>query len=232
MKKKFAFTLAELLVALVIVGVISVMVLPSILQKIERRKVETALPKFYTTMNTALRMSKANDGACNYAGLDIYHRPKEWGKGALSYDNNLEVLNNCFLPNLKYSKVEPCDEGTGAACVYFMNGEHFSLYADANGGYLRYCIYSAPEKCKMGKTAFMFEYLRLTTGYQWTSRVRSTTEILPFLFNLTGDSVSEMYGINHLNESRACSNNGNKYWCTYLLKANNWKFPKNYPTKF
>ena len=60
--KKAAFTLAEVLVTLGIIGVIAALTMPSLVMHHKKRVVETRLAKFYSNINQAITMSEVENG--------------------------------------------------------------------------------------------------------------------------------------------------------------------------
>ena len=60
---KSAFTLAEVLITLGIIGVVSALTLPVLVQKYRNNVVETKLKKFYSEINQAIQLSEAEYGA-------------------------------------------------------------------------------------------------------------------------------------------------------------------------
>ena len=81
--KQTAFTLAEVLITLGIIGVVAAMTMPSLIA--HHRKVATAskLKKFYSTMEQAIRFGEAEYGDSN-----------EWVKPATQKDENGNVDND------------------------------------------------------------------------------------------------------------------------------------------
>lgn len=65
MKKRNAFTLAEVLITLGIIGIVAVMTLPTLIQKNNNRVVETRLMKFYSAINHAIKMAEVDYGDKN-----------------------------------------------------------------------------------------------------------------------------------------------------------------------
>ena len=55
MKKTSAFTLAETLITLVIIGVVAAMTLPGLTESYKRKENSVRLKKFYTTMEQAIQ---------------------------------------------------------------------------------------------------------------------------------------------------------------------------------
>jgi len=61
--KRAAFTLAEVLITLAIIGVVAAMTIPTLVQSYKKQVIETKLTRFYTTMNQAIRLSEAHNGS-------------------------------------------------------------------------------------------------------------------------------------------------------------------------
>ena len=56
---KFAFTLAEVLITLGIIGVVAAMTLPTLIQNHQKKVTVVRLKKFYSVMSNAIRMEEA-----------------------------------------------------------------------------------------------------------------------------------------------------------------------------
>jgi len=61
-KKYTAFTLAEVLITLGIIGVVAAMTLPSVIQNQQKHSLEVATKKFYTNMSQAIKLYMADQG--------------------------------------------------------------------------------------------------------------------------------------------------------------------------
>lgn len=73
MNKKSGFTLAEVLVTLMIIGVIAAMTIPSLMQGTAQQEYKAALKKGISMLNQAITMNYALDGidAVDYTGTSI-----------------------------------------------------------------------------------------------------------------------------------------------------------------
>lgn len=60
--RKAAFTLAEVLITLGIVGVVASLTLPAVIQNYRKSVIETSVKKFYTNINQAIIMSERDNG--------------------------------------------------------------------------------------------------------------------------------------------------------------------------
>ncbi len=70
-EKRSAFTLAETLITLAIIGVVAALTIPAVIQKYQERVTVTKLKKVHSVLNNALRLSVVNHGEINNWGLDL-----------------------------------------------------------------------------------------------------------------------------------------------------------------
>ena len=85
--KKFAFTLAEILIVLVVLGIISLFTLTTIIGTYLEKSRISAIKKSYAELNQAIHMASANHSTqpCNYA-------------------TTKDLIKNVFIPTLKITK--------------------------------------------------------------------------------------------------------------------------------
>lgn len=113
MKEK-AFTLAEVLITLGIIGVVAALTMPSLIAKYQEKVTITKLKKVYSVLSQVFQSAVVDNG-----NLD------DWGFGTTSYDPaGGIVLTNHILPYLKVSK----NCGTATGCYFngyprFLNGQ-------------------------------------------------------------------------------------------------------------
>src|SRR5574344_790741 len=63
--KKAAFTLAEVLIVLGIIGVVAAMTLPNLIEKYQKLETVTALKKQYTVLQQVVKRSELDNGSVN-----------------------------------------------------------------------------------------------------------------------------------------------------------------------
>ena len=127
-KKKAAFTLAEVLITLGIIGIVAAMTMPMLIAKYQKLVLETKLQVFYAQINDAFRRAHADyDGTFD----DWVIKDKNY-----SYNEIKAFLETYLLPYVKYTKIERCnyDNGQVFACVYLVNGTLMRMAIDGNGG--------------------------------------------------------------------------------------------------
>ena len=117
--KSAAFTLAEVLITLGIIGVVAALSLPALINNYQKSKVEIQLKKSYSVLEQTIKMAENDYGSIN-----------DWAE----WNNSEEILNKYFLPYLKGAKVYgPAGISTKAMC-YDANSKKFSN--DKVGDYL------------------------------------------------------------------------------------------------
>lgn len=74
MNRKSGFTLAEVLVTLMIIGVIAAMTIPSLMQNTQQQEFKAAYKKAVSMLNQAVSLNYALDGedATNFTGENFY----------------------------------------------------------------------------------------------------------------------------------------------------------------
>lgn len=75
---KKAFTLAEVLITLGIIGIVAAMTLPTLIGKYQKKQTVTQLKKAYTEISQLLKMSELDNGSMEYwdytmSGQDFYN---------------------------------------------------------------------------------------------------------------------------------------------------------------
>ena len=133
--KKCAFTLAEVLITLGIIGVVAAITIPSLVTNYQKHVVETKLAKFNSTMNQAMRLSMA-DNRDPDSWLERNHN--------YTYPETVEFMNTYFLPYMKYIKTEPSSSQNGIR-VILLDGSYFSFSVTQDGGDIVYYVNGKTE---------------------------------------------------------------------------------------
>ncbi len=90
MKKKNAFTLAEVLITLGIIGVVAAMTMPMLVAKYRDKQIVTALKKFNSIMTQAITLAINENGSPTVWGADDFVNSGEQDTG----DNDTDSMNN------------------------------------------------------------------------------------------------------------------------------------------
>ena len=95
MKKKNAFTLAEVLITLGIIGIVAAMTLPILINKYEKKVTVTKLKKEYVMFNEAMDMLKVDKSVANIGNVG---NCTEINQAILPY---LNIRQSCAKPPYK-----------------------------------------------------------------------------------------------------------------------------------
>ena len=127
---KKAFTLAEVMITLGVIGIVAAMTLPALVQKNSEKETAAKLKKFNSTMNQAFMLSKNKNG-------DI----ENWGltkAGETSTPTDEEIINGNNTRNKFWEIMSPylkivsrCKAGTNECTAYnrySLDGTSFSTF--------------------------------------------------------------------------------------------------------
>ena len=112
-----AFTLAEVLITLAIIGVVATMTLPTLIQNHQKRSLEVATQKFYSTMSQAIRQYMADQGSDDLRNTPIVIDGDNWETDKVRAQKEVDEFfkkylkaqiceNGCFAKNYKTQKDE------------------------------------------------------------------------------------------------------------------------------
>ena len=116
LKLRKAFTLAEVLITLGVIGVVASMTIPTLIQEHKKSTVATKLKKASSTLMQAYNMSIAEYG-------DSALESNREGFEANNPDSALEMFNKYYVPYIKILKVEKGEKGVfgymtdGIVCI-------------------------------------------------------------------------------------------------------------------
>ena len=128
--RKKAFTLAEVLITLGIIGIVAAMTIPTLMSVFAKRRTETQLKAFYSKINQTIKMSIAENGD-----------PEGWiDEKGYTYDEQVEFLKQYIFPYMKNLGYEECTTGQIFVCIYLMDGGAIRFSIDGNGGDIDYYI--------------------------------------------------------------------------------------------
>ena len=242
--KRVAFTLAEVLITLGIIGVVAAMTIPTLISNYKKSVVETKLKKFYSLSNQAIRLSEIDNG------------PKENWKARCSNLEDCKIWYNTYLNNyLKTVKVEHKElSGRASTLAYLTDGslmilkagydiifypqaadydEKTSISENEEGEYL------FPDR---GTKSFLFAFLAnqpqspsfqyyKNKGIEPYKSLKCKEEL-----DEAGEKVIVCNDITHEqllnNPDYGCGSSRLNAYCTALIQENNWKIPDYYPLKF
>lgn len=224
-RKFVAFTLAEVLITLGIIGVVAAMTIPTLMTNMAKHATGVKVEKFYSTINQAVRLSSIDNGD-----------PGSWEKptSAHNYDQDLEYFNTYFAPYLKTSSCKKVDLNRNAGSLVCAMLDGGSIVINYSSGfdiiYLTDFDYTSNDNTykqnllKDTRKAFSFQLGKITgAGMTETS---ANDYVTPYTYGWDG-TYEGLTKRGDYSCSKYCTSR--PAYCTKYLQLNGWRFPKDYP---
>lgn len=227
MKNK-AFTLAEVLITLGIIGVVAAMTLPTLVQKYRNRVVETRLQKFYSAINQAVKMAEVEYGDKKIWYEDLGGNQLDSHGNPIEGSSKVDIWFTKYLaPHIKI--VKKTIENDGKPTYYFADGSALAVLSES---YSRtwYFYTGNPDKCikkysnPSGICAFIFHFYPVVNNDEWKYLYNRGFE--PVKYNWDGQ-LDSLYN----SSVNGCKASDNRAFCTAIIQYNGWKIPADYPVK-
>ena len=231
--RKTAFTMAEVLITLGIIGIVAAMTMPMLLAKYQKQVTIERLKKFYSVMANVINLSESENGEMVY-----WDFPKD------SYDKSMDkFFQRYYLPYMKDAR-----ECYSANCF---SKEEYTINSlsgqEANG------IYLANYIVKTNDGMYIYFLPNIPNGYIWMfvdinahqKPNQIGRDIFVFdIYGYPGVSNRKNYRLKFwcVNENKiedltkisdyGCNKSAGKYsgfCCGELIYRSGWNIPDNYP---
>lgn len=217
-KKSLAFTLAEVLLTMTIIGVVAAMTIPTLHYQRVKKEYTVKLKNFYSKMQNAV-LDMEND----YGSFQDLKKPTA-GKG---YDWYMKYVD----PYVGHQYVKN-------SSVYFKDGSRLSEFStggcidvvyDVNGD-------KTPNRAGYDRFRFLFCFDTGKIGADGLCDMNNSTSGRCHWFGNKGDFFG-VYGAGIVapNTSRQAMINkcrNEPWYCSRLLQNDQWEFKQDYPFKF
>ena len=221
---KRAFTLAEVLITLGIIGVVATMTIPNLIATHQKKSTAAKLKKAVSTINQTIRMSEEENGE-----IDTWDKTLE----------PITFINKYLSPYMKITKI--CK--TNMECGYKAPG---NVWKHMNGTYNNYNspVYQN-RRTFITMDGLLYTYSVITNALSENNDRMIIIDIngsqgpnthgkdVFFLYRQEENSSVFPYGANKTNEEikRSCSKTGDGLYCAVLIQRNGWEIPTDYPWK-
>ena len=211
MKKLLAFTLAEVLLTMSIVGTVAAMTIPTLYYNRVRKEYTTKLKNFYSHMENAVMDMQMDKGSFQNF---VHDHNNGTINGLQPFDWYMEYID----PYMGHQYVD-----TKNKKIYFKDGSAIVKITEAGCVDLRYDLNGGKGPNRLGYD--IFQYL-----YCFTDDKRVT-------YWGNKDIFFGVYG-KHLQDSGTTREQmiekciEKPYWCTKLLQNDQWEFKNDYPYRF
>ena len=207
--RKAAFTLAEVLITLGIIGVVAALTLPTVIQNYKKSVIETSVKNFYTNINQAIIMSERDN--------DDMH---EWSRTGYNDDASpfWDKYFDKYMITIKRTKTR---DGKNTIFV-FSDGSGLRINASdffwcVKADYVNdYYKYAKSAQCML----FGFYPTYPITGRDCVVANYREKGVEPY--------VQWDTNCQRINEPEyLCNGNLHEFYYAKALQLNSWKFPKN-----
>ena len=237
MEHKPAFTLAEILITLGVIGIVAAMTLPMLAENYQRIIIQTRLKKFYTTFNQAILRAVDEHGP--YEGWNYWVEARDNNGVLIPQPEAISMAFNLYLrPYLNVIQEQKViyTDGTYTTLYYLSDGSAFAYHVSLSRD--MYYFPKKPVEClklssaqRGGVCQFTFEFNPLglmnrvgNNPSQWKHLKDKGLE--PFKFQWYGN-VEQLYTHSYY----GCKNGTAPEYCAAIIQYNNWEFPPDYPKK-
>ncbi|MDR1327105.1 MAG: type II secretion system GspH family protein [Heliobacteriaceae bacterium] len=207
---KKAFTLAEVLITLGIIGVVAALVMPALIAHHKKKILEIRIKKFHSVLQKAALMKIVEDYEVDCSMLTA----------ANDSSLMLQFFNTNYTPYMKTIKVETTAKGVNAA------------FPDGSGMFIRKSIATPPDiddYCASTHVIFCVHYKTCKDPYFDTINNASSASDgrNSFVFQVNGSTPWQDFSREQLLEDCRTS----KYYCSKLLQHDGWEIKDDYPFK-
>ncbi len=219
-KFKPAFTLAEVLITLGIIGVVAALSIPQLITAYQKVYVESHVKKFYSTFNNAIKLSAEENGdPTGWVIRDKNYSHKEMRKFLATYISPYYKHGSIWdRPVTSYNQTFIATE-----MVY---GGVMLIHIDKNGMDIVYKPFDTQYRTTPNspRNKFQFQLSKYVSKAN-KKGVNSPDFVEPYIFDWKG-TEADLRNNATWGCKKGCTNCG---YCTKMLQLNNWKIPKNYP---
>ncbi len=226
MHKNKAFTLAEILIALVIIGIVAAITLFIVIPNVQKEVAVERLKKTYSTLNNAMRKSQFDNGPFSEweTGEDIdtsIYFSKYW----YPYLNHIQRYTSAG--NLGYESDQPWKNLNGDRIGWgVVSSSTRVLFSLSDGTVVFYPINSTNEE---GEKVFVTMFYIDVNGSKNPNVIGKDV----FIFNVIdyGGIKPYCYGKSSDSIDNNCTRNsgGNYNCCTAKIMKDNWQIKSDYP---
>lgn len=203
--KKVAFTLAEVLITMTIVGTVAALTIPTLHYQRIKKEYTAKLKNFYSKMNNAILDMEMDKGSFRDMRLPTQGNGYNW------YITNIDPYLGHSYVDSNNKKVYYKD---GSTILTFYTGGCLDVDYDVNGD-------KSPNRAGYDRYRFLYCF----TDADRTSWFGNKD----IFFGTYGSGLSGA-GTTRNSMIQKCQNE--PIWCTRLLQNDQWEFKSDYPFKF
>ncbi len=208
-KKILAYTLAEVLITMGIVGAIAAMTIPTLVNKRVQAERSAKLKKFYSKMNNAVDQMVIDNNSFKYYN----------GAPSNSY--------KWYMENLDRYMGHAMLDGTNKK-VYFVDESSLKFEEINHSGCKRISYDTNGDKSpnNLGSDIYVFIFCFTEDSRKKYLGDNSSSDTFFGAYNFYSDKFDQKTA-----EEKNAKCNSSREYCTRLLQSNGWDYPPGYPFK-
>ena len=229
--KKVAFTLAEILITLGIIGVVAALTISNVIQDYQKKQTVVQLRKVYNDINNAVKLSEIDNGpmsqwdyvqttCSNYECLTPFLE-----KYYLPFFKDAQLLKWSDIPNysMKAHGYSPPD-----SYIRLNSGVLLKFSSNIPSGYIwiRADINGEKGPNIVGRDIFVFDAYRYAEDLQ-------VDGAQVYRIKFWNNQYSNKDALTSPADGYSCRKDNNDQYanfnCGRLIEVNNWEIPKDYP---
>ena len=198
---KYGFTLAEVLITLVIIGVVAAMTIPNVISNTRKPEYSARLKKFYSTMKQVELMSAVNGNTWfdwTEANGFTYNQ-------GFSAAQTSSFIKECILPYVSYVKAT-------SDTVYLNDGSSFQIWKGDCFDFI-FDVNGEKKPNEMGKDVYKFLFCPKDT-FAWINQLT----LIPYQKVDMTSRDTLLFQCMH-----------NSQYCSALLMLDGWEYKDDYP---
>ncbi len=219
----YAFTLAEVLITLGIIGVVAAITIPSLINNYKRQEYSARIKKFYSTMSQAIVRSEMDNGPALYWSKEAQAHSDD---GSVDWDGNADInasfMKKYFLPYIKYLKADN-ETGMHSVDYYTVTMTDGSTFSVHNGDCMEF-MYDI-NGLKKPPNSDGYDTFRFLMCFTDITRINYFNNKNKFFgtYSYYNDTSSREEMINRCKTTPS--------YCSALLETDGWEFKKDYPLR-
>ena len=228
--RRVAFTLAEVLITLGIIGVVAAMTMPSLITNYQKKQTVTQLKKVYSELSQAAEMAKLEYGDMSLwdyslSGSDFFNKylasyikiskikVGDLSKQGIVYYNTSGAIETSFTTFYDDADVITLPSG---AQIFIANARRVSVQ-DRSGFLVDLNGFKRPNK--LGRDLFVFSVAK-NGVLPFSNDDRETLDIVRSRDEFRDGPSADNY---------QCNRQGRGMWCAALIMADGWQIRDDYP---
>ena len=216
--KKFAFTLAEVMVTMSIVGVVAAMTIPTLHYQRVKREYSAKLKNFYSRMNNAILDMQMDKGS--FSDMQLVRNEEKDPGNKCGY--------NWYIANLDPYYGHEYVDATHKT-VYFRDGSKLILHGKYGCLDVDYDVNGDKGPNRQGFDQYRFLYC-FDNGSRVAHFGREDIFFGTYGSGLTAANTTRAQMVAKCGTKTDTSDG--RLWCTKLLENDQWEFKSDYPWKF